>query len=615
MSILALVFASCSQPDVNSSNQNEDPSSISELNVPEGFNYETNKTIHLDIKMPSTISFDDYRSRFSIYSDDDSDLGKHLISGSFNNQGEFSDNFSVPVTLDKLYFKSPVMDSLISISSEYTEQEFVIIDLEELYNYNTEDDYPIEDLDTDRRGMSSNDHNLAKNGSILVNGDFTIDNFGNTQNFGAFTPEDEGWNFIIGGRGNTPMTWYEDNGNGMVGTTDAGTHQFGVVQTFAANPGDLIDFQTQTKAVNNNGININYRIIARNANGGGVGGYAALNYYPPKYEWTTKNVMLTMPANTAYCTVEAIGGDWTNTGRILFDNFSVTGVTDADGDGVEDDLDEFPNDPNKAFSYYYPNEEDYGTLAFEDTWPGRGDYDFNDVVVDYQYQLILNANNDMVGLDVDFKFKASGAGYQNGFGFQMELPSSQVASVTGASLEEGIITTSSNGAEAGQSKATIIVADNVFNILNHPGGGTGVNTNPDLPYVEPESVNISINFTQPVSISDAGYAPYNPFIFVNGERGKEVHLPGYAPTDLVDTSYFGTSDDDTNLSLGKYYLTNNNLPWGINLPSEFSYPVEGVEILRSYTRFGQWAQSSGFSFMDWFVERPGYRNNTNIYSN
>ncbi len=84
--------------------------------------------------------------------------------------------------------------------------------------------------------------------------------------------------------------------------------------------------------------------------------------------------------------------------------------------------------------------------------------------------------------------------------------------------------------------------------------------------------------------------------------------------DLADATLFGTLNDDTNLGSGKYYLTENNLPWGINLPTSFDYPVEGKEILDVYTHFGQWAQSRGFSFMDWYANRSGYRNTSSIYS-
>lgn len=610
--LLALLIFACSPFDEQLDIEEEQTTEVVDvdaLNVPDGFHYETNKTVHLNIKMPTTIEFDDYRSRFSILTDTEANNGDQLVTGSFDNNGEFSDIVTVPMVLDKLYFKSVVTDSLIPISSAYIDDEFVTIDLRDFYNESYADSFP---YDAGRWAIQKQiaDRNTT---SGLVNGDFSEDDFDHVENFAQFTPGVEKWNFVIGGIGNTPMTWYEEDGNGFVGTTNSGTHQYGVVQTFPVSAGDLVDFQIQVKAVERNGMHSFYRVFARNDNGG-VLGFASLRYSFPAYEWTTKNVMLTIPAGATYCTVEAIGGDWTPWGRILFDNFSASGTVDADGDGVEDELDEFPNDPTRAFSYYFPSDDSYGTLAFEDTWPSRGDYDFNDMVVDYQYRQIMNADNKMVALEVEYKVKAAGAGYHNGIGFQMEVNPNMIASVTGTSLQSGYVTTNSNGTEAGQSKATIIMLDNVYNIMSYPGSGIGINTSPNAPYVQPQSVIATIEFTEPIDIDEAGYAPYNPFLIINGERGKEVHLPGYPPTDLVDTSYFGTMNDDTNLALGKYYLTTANLPWGINLPQSFDYPAEGEEILGAYLRFGQWAQSSGFSFMDWYTNNSGYRNSNKIYN-
>ncbi len=64
----------------------------------------------------------------------------------------------------------------------------------------------------------------------------------------------------------------------------------------------------------------------------------------------------------------------------------VGGGTDADGDGVPNDEDDYPNDGDRAFDNYYPANGP-GTLAYEDLWPGKGDYDFNDLVLDYRFKL------------------------------------------------------------------------------------------------------------------------------------------------------------------------------------------------------------------------------------
>lgn len=287
---------------------------------------------------------------------------------------------------------------------------------------------------------------------------------------------------------------------------------------------------------------------------------------------------------------------------------------DSDGDGIVDVFDDYPEDGDKAFDNYYPNENAFGTLAFEDLWPNKGDYDFNDLVVDYQFNQISNGNNEVVEVNAKFVVKAIGAGFQNGFGFQMDMASTEVGDVTGISLNEGIVSLNANNTEAGQQKATIIVFDNAYKILRHPGGNQKfVNTELSGVHVTPDTVKVSIRLQNPQTIANIGLAPYNPFLIVNKERGKEVHLPGYSPTSLADDQYFKTGIDNTDLSRGIYYKSGGNLPWAINFPESFDYPIEQVDILTAHLRFGEWVQSDGFSRQDWYRDLFGYRASDKIY--
>ncbi|MDD3665836.1 MAG: DUF4842 domain-containing protein, partial [Bacteroidales bacterium] len=64
---------------------------------------------------------------------------------------------------------------------------------------------------------------------------------------------------------------------------------------------------------------------------------------------------------------------------------------------------------------------------------------------------------------------------------------------------------------------------------------------------------------------------------------------------------------------GRYYKTASNLPWAINILDVFDYPNEQTEITEAYLKFGQWAESSGQQFYDWYENQSGYRNQQNIY--
>lgn len=287
---------------------------------------------------------------------------------------------------------------------------------------------------------------------------------------------------------------------------------------------------------------------------------------------------------------------------------------DGDNDGVPDNFDDYPTDPTRAFNNYFFNQGSFGTLAFEDLWPFRGDYDFNDAVIDYNFNQVTNGLNQVVELQSTFILRAHGAYYHNGFGFELPVAPSQVSSITGTDVTNEFIVRNSNGTEANQNKAVIIAWDDAYRILPTSGTGIGVNTTPGIPFVVPDTMNITVSFAQPVALNLLGVPPYNPFIFVDKQRGVEVHLPNKAPTSLADAQLLGTGHDNSIPAEGRYYKTQNNLPWAINIIERFAYPNEKVEVLQAHLKFAEWAQSGGSLSSDWFRDLSGYRNTTKIYT-
>ena len=287
---------------------------------------------------------------------------------------------------------------------------------------------------------------------------------------------------------------------------------------------------------------------------------------------------------------------------------------DQDGDGVPDANDAYPKDPARAFNIYNPA-MGYGTLAFEDLWPSKGDYDFNDLVVDYRFKTVTNANNKISEVIATFVIRAIGAGQHNGFGFQ--LPGAAVAGadveVTGSKLSEGIITLNPNGTEAGQEKITMIVFDDAYKLMPF-AGGFGVNVEPGAKYVKPDTTIIAMSFKpNTYSMADVSIDHFNPFLIVNLNRGKEIHLPDNLPTTLANPAFFKTGNDDSDPALGRYYKTKTNLPWAIRISSGFDYTIERAQITSAYLKFAAWAESAGVQYPDLYQKNNGYRNESYIY--
>lgn len=285
---------------------------------------------------------------------------------------------------------------------------------------------------------------------------------------------------------------------------------------------------------------------------------------------------------------------------------------DLDQDGVIDLNDLAPEDPDIAFESHYPGEDQYGSLAFEDLWPNRGDYDLNDAVIDYQFKFFSNTANRVVRMDVEIVLRALGGSMPHGFGIELPIAADQISSVTGSEILADLVTLAPNGVEAGQSNAVIIAYDHGHKLL---GANTGdiVNTDPTGTVLDPDTVRLSVQFATPVSKAELGYAPFNPFIFTNRDRGREVHLLGHLPTDLADPSLFGTGDDITDPNTSQTYQTATGLPWAIDIPQSFQYPEEKVPFLQAYERFAEWVESGGALYQDWYTDKSGYRNMTAIY--
>jgi len=247
-------------------------------------------------------------------------------------------------------------------------------------------------------------------------------------------------------------------------------------------------------------------------------------------------------------------------------------------------------------------------------------YDINEIVVDYRLNQITNAQNMVVEIKAKLVLRAMGASFHSGFGIELPVIPSQVSSsvVTlknGNSIPMGSIVQIDpvTGLEKNQDKAVVILYDDGFNVLVSKSGGIGVNTTPSIPFTVPDTILMTIVFKQPVNPEVLSSQIFNPFIFTNRTRGDEVHLPDFPPTKLANPNKFGTFDDNSIPSTGRYYKTATNLPWALNIYEGYNYPNEKVSILDAFKHFAEWAGSAGVLFPDWYKDLPGYRNTDNIY--
>lgn len=228
-----------------------------------------------------------------------------------------------------------------------------------------------------------------------------------------------------------------------------------------------------------------------------------------------------------------------------------------------------------------------GTLAFEDNWPQKGDYDFNDFVTGYSYSLIKGNNNkDVKAIRLTFIPRALGASYNSGFGIQLPIETNNIENVTGGNIEKD------------ETKATIIIYEDTRKDA-FGGHGGFINTQKGNAEIAGTKQNVYITLKSNIGLNS--FKDFNPFIYVVN-RNHEIHLTDKAPTSKMDISLFGREEDDdcSMPEKGYYYRMDNDYPWALDIPSSnnslnnlWRYPIEGKGVSEAYPDYLNWTSASG----------------------
>ncbi|WP_373822508.1 LruC domain-containing protein [Bacteroides heparinolyticus] len=231
-----------------------------------------------------------------------------------------------------------------------------------------------------------------------------------------------------------------------------------------------------------------------------------------------------------------------------------------------------------------------GIYTFEDLWPGKGDYDMNDVVLRYTYGKTFNSSNKILNESFTFKVFENIASNHNGLGFK--LKSNGIVSSAKCYIRK-----------AGETKYTETTlqyeaTDNVYILTDNVKN------------------NIKGEYMITVDYGTSGVykeAEIEPFIFKNKENGKrwEVHLPKGKPTSKVDDSYFGKEDDASKPERGIYYVREGAYPFAIflsganenDLSPILQIENERTPIDKLFNGYKGWIESNGTANTDWYKKK------------
>lgn len=245
-------------------------------------------------------------------------------------------------------------------------------------------------------------------------------------------------------------------------------------------------------------------------------------------------------------------------------------IADADGDGISDSADHYPDDSTRATRVVVPS-ADGQVVAYEDLYPSPGDADFNDYVIKLNQELDLDSSGKVIRIRGTYRHIARGAGYKHTL--HLTLPGSgtvtrKIYSSTG-SLE-------SEDNQSGNLTGIEILprSDGTISQSNTGNGQT---------FQSGKYAEIEIVLNEAVSRSELGRAPFDLFIKVIN-TGKEVHFPG---------KYIEEDGSDT-------YMDSNGFPWALSVPKEWNWPYESRNIADGYPDFETWYLSMGQEKSDWY---------------
>ena len=419
--------------------------------------------------------------------------------------------------------------------------------------------------------------------NLVQNGEFNIDNL---------EKDDRDWTEL-----RTPGKWYYTDGNSggisdingnFVFKNNTGSYEV-IEQSFPVLGGAEFEFSMEFGAANKTvgGDGIDLWLDNFNANGEWIG---------ETYITTDGNTITSsgtiLPSATHFQFYIGMNVDaWVD--NIIYRSADV--VTDTDGDGINDNGDDYPNDPTKAYKVLSPT-YGYQTVAFEDLWPYTGDYDFNDMVVSYKAECGVSPTGEYIDAQIIVWLDAAGGSTPLGLALNILdvnndiIPYNVISSVSGDAMQDPNVNNS------------VIIFNNRFNAQSTYYTNTSLTENKSIP----DSFTFTINFTNTKNGNTVTPTIYkgDVFIFKTSDRTAEIHLPGKPPTPYANTSLFGTGQDASDLTSGNTYRTENGLPWAIEVVTSnktFKHPLEKEKVSIAYTSFNTWATSLGTKSSTWYL--------------
>ena len=258
---------------------------------------------------------------------------------------------------------------------------------------------------------------------------------------------------------------------------------------------------------------------------------------------------------------------------------------------LPEDAIEVENDKNAyETNYYMPAKNTYGTILFEDLFPAKGDYDFNDYVAGYNVQVMNTQGsipNNRDGIVVKLQIRAIGGTLPYLLGFELTpLQTKYVkdnftitSGMNGISME--LISTNDDDPAVFIVKGTSVLKDGAYY-------NTETLSVTPMPEITCSIIRDNKNDPQAAAqFSNLISSTNLNFFLQNSSTKEEIHLKGYGVTK------YATNTNTT-------FCTADNFVWGMKIPALIPHAIEKTDITEAYPNFAGWVTSGGTQNTDWY---------------
>ena len=242
---------------------------------------------------------------------------------------------------------------------------------------------------------------------------------------------------------------------------------------------------------------------------------------------------------------------------------------------------------------HFPTANTFYLVGYEDLYPAKGDYDFNDLTVAYQVKYGLNVDGDVVAIQGLAYLITRGSAYSHDWRLGIDLPSNTSGTLSCTThfptdyISRGFATTLSQSCSSTpqvdvSGNLDLIVFENTLELYRDPAGSLFVNTssipgNWNLRYFEGPKSEFRLDLESPTPMSSIMSAPFDPYVHVL-DTNRLIHLLE------VDPSY---QDED-------------GYPFGMLLTATWKPAIAAYNVGIPYQNFDPFVKSKGVTNANWY---------------